>query len=212
MSAASSHLALPLQMKVFRWFLVILLIGLGLAFYWFISNSRARTQTPEYVVIRKDGPVEIRDYPDLRLVTAPMQTKDMNGPFGMLFRYITGSNGDSTKIAMTTPVLIDNTPGEKTMSFILPEETVKTGVPTPTGDGVRLNHIPAARFAALRFQGSRSSETETKALETLRGWLASQKLTSQGEPLFAYYDPPWTPVPMRRNEVFLRLKALPERP
>ncbi|MEZ5430695.1 MAG: heme-binding protein [Verrucomicrobiales bacterium] len=98
------------------------------------------------------------------------------------------------------------------MSFILPEETVQTGVPTPTGDGVRLNHIPAARFAALRFEGSRSSETETKALETLRGWLADQKLASQGEPLFAYYDPPWTPVPMRRNEVFLRLKALPEKP
>ena len=38
-----------------------------------------------------------------------------------------------------------------------------------------------------------------------RAWLTAQKLTSVGEPFFAYYDPPWTLIPFRRNEVLLRL-------
>ena len=51
--------------------------------------------------------------------------------------------------------------------------------------------------------GSRTEENEHAALEKLRAWLATQNLTPRGEPLFAYYDPPWTPVFLRRNEVLI---------
>ena len=36
---------------------------------------------------------------------------------------------------------------------------------------------------------------------TLRAWLASRNITILGAPTYAYYNDPFTPGPLRRNEV-----------
>jgi hypothetical protein len=66
--------------------------------------------------------------------------------------------------------------------------------------------LPASRYAELSFKGGRSAENEAKAIASLREWLAAKKFKSMGEPLFAYYDPPWTPIPLRRNEVMIPIE------
>ena len=182
-----------------------LAIPLVLATFWLVSTSRASTETAEYKVIRKDGDVEIRDYPALIVATAPMDDGEMNGSFGKLFRFITGTNAQSEKIAMTTPVLIETTKDKRTMSFVMPKKTVEKGVAKPSGESVSLGRVDAARFAVLRFGGGRTAENEEKAIGKLKAWLEAGKLVAKGEPIFAYYDPPWTPVFMRRNEVMLRI-------
>ena len=151
--------------------------------------------------------MEIRDYPALSVATVPMEGGNMNGGFGKLFRFISGSNAGSEKIAMTTPVLIDTAPENRTMSFIMPGKTVENGVPNPAGEDVTLGKVKAARFAVRRFGGGRTAENETGAVAKLRAWLGGQKIAGQGEPIFAYYDPPWTPLFLRRNEVLLRIEA-----
>jgi len=183
-----------------------LLLPIALVAFWFASNSRAATETPEYKVVRADGKIEIRDYPALTVATTPMSADGMNGGFGQLFRFITGSNESKEKIEMTAPVLIDNTTEKKTMSFIMPQATVNKGVPKPAGNAVSLSNRPATRFAVLRFPGGRNAENEKNAIAALRAWMTAQKLTVKGEPLFAYYDPPWTLIPFRRNEVMMRIE------
>lgn len=184
----------------------LLLFPIALAAFWFASNSRAATETPEYKVVRADGKIEIRDYPALTVATTPMSVDGMNGGFGQLFRFITGSNESKEKIEMTAPVLIDNTTEKKTMSFIMPQATVSKGVPKPAGNAVSLSNRPATRFVVLRFPGGRNAENEKNAIAALRAWMTAQKLTGKGEPLFAYYDPPWTLIPFRRNEVMIRIE------
>ena len=184
----------------------LLLLPIALVAFWFASNSRAATETPEYKVVRADGKIEIRDYPALTMATTPMSADGMNGGFGQLFRFITGSNEAKEKIEMTAPVLINNTTEKKTMSFIMPQATVSKGVPKPAGDAVSLSSMPATRFVVLRFSGGRNAENEKNAIAALRAWMTAQKLTGKGEPLFAYYDPPWTLIPFRRNEVMIRIE------
>lgn len=190
-----------------RMTLYLIMIPVVLTALWFVSNTRASTETPEYKVIRTDGKVEIRDYPSLTVATTQMAGDGMNGGFRQLFRFITGSNEAKEKIEMTSPVLITNATGKKAMSFVMPAKTVAKGVPKPTGETVKLNRLDAARFAVLRFSGRRSAGNEEKAIATLKAWMQAQKLTGQEEPMFAYYDPPWTPTPMRRNEVMIRIEA-----
>ena len=36
--------------------------------------------------------------------------------------------------------------------------------------------------------------------------METQRLKGKGVPLLAYYDPPWTPVFLRRNEVLIRIE------
>lgn len=183
----------------------ILLVVLSGAGFWLVNNSRVSIETPEYKVIRTDGKFEIRDYPALALVSTSMEDGNMDGSFMRLFRFITGKNENAEKIEMTAPVLIDSTTEKQTMSFIMPKKTVEKGVPKPSGEQVGLGKIEAARFAVFRFDGGRSAENEKNATEKLNEWVAARKLTPKGLPMFAYYDPPWTPVFMRRNEVMIRI-------
>ena len=182
----------------------LLITALGAA-GWLVGNSRAATETPKYESVKIDGKIEIRDYPELMVATAAMKANKDNS-FMTLFRFITGANEGQQKIEMTTPVLMASEKDKRTMSFIVPKATVEKGIPKPTGESVTLGKIEASRFVALRFAGRGSPETEAKAVEKLRAWMGEQKLAAKGDPVFAYYDPPWTPVFMRRNEVMLRIE------
>ena len=185
--------------------LFVIALPIALAAFWLVSNSRAATETPDYKVIRTDEKFELRDYPALTIATTPMNDDGMNGGFGQLFRFITGTNEGAEKIAMTSPVLIATAREKKTMSFIMPKKTVEKGVPKPAGETVTLGKVDAARFAVLRFSGGRTAENEKAAIEKLTAWLEAQKIPGKGDPMFAYYDPPWTPAFMRRNEVMIRI-------
>jgi len=183
----------------------ILILLLGVAGFWLVSNSRAATETPEYKIVRTDGKFEIRDYPALEFAGTSMEGSDMDGSFMRLFRFITGKNEGAREIAMTAPVLINSTAANRTMSFIMPKRAVEQGVPKPSDEKVSLGKIEPARFAVFRFDGNRTAENEEKAASKLKAWLEAEKLTAKGAPMFAYYDPPWTPIFLRRNEVFIRI-------
>ena len=185
--------------------ILAIILPIAAAAFWLVSTSRAATETPDYQVVRTDGKIETRDYPALTVATTSMDGAEMNRGFGQLFRFITGSNEGAEKIEMTSPVLIDTAKDRKTMSFIMPIMTVKKGVPKPVGEGVTLGQVEAARFAVLRFGGGRTAENEKAAIEKLTAWLDGQKVVGKGDPLFAYYDPPWTPAFLRRNEVMIRI-------
>lgn len=190
-------------MKRMLWILLCLLL-VGCSVFAF-KNSRASTETPDYRVTRTDGAFELRVYPVLRLAKTGMAS-DMDGSFMRLFGYITGKNERSESIAMTTPVIIDRKTGEGSMSFIVPKATLDKGVPQPKSEQVRIDDLAAGTFAVHRFKGTSRGKDEKAALEALKAWCQAQKIEVQGEPLFAYYDPPWTPAFMCRNEVLLRVK------
>ena len=193
-----------ISMKLLLTFTALLAVGLLVAA---CATSRTAYESARYTVKRTAGKVEIRDYPELNVAsTASVSEKDRDGKFMRLFGYISGKNERSEKISMTTPVFMAREGTEETMSFVVPDKVAASGAPAPASGDVKLETISAGRFAVLRFTGGQSSAREQAALTELRAWLAAEKLTTAGEPVFAYFDPPWTPGPMRRNEVMLRLK------
>ncbi len=165
---------------------------------------RAGYETAPYQVIRSDGKFELRDYPALVVAETPMHGADNS--FMRLFHFIGGENAAKQKIAMTTPVFMNDTAGTNaTMAFVMPAKSGLNDLPQPTEPGVVLRQIPAGQFAVLRFSGGRNASNATNALARLTVWLAQQKIAATGEPVFAYFDPPWTPSFLRRNEVMLRV-------
>jgi len=186
----------------------------GVVLWFTVANSRAVTETPKYTVVEKDGDFELRDYPRLGLVTTGMSADDsgMDGAFGRLFRFISGSNAGEQKIAMTTPVLVEGVRGEEgKMSFIVPA-AVAGEPPRPKDAKVRLGAQAGGRFAVLRFRGGRTAEVERAAMGALRAEVARRQIATEGDPFFAFYDPPWTPTFLRRNEVMLRVADVAQRP
>ena len=177
-------------------------ILLAIAIVWLIRNSRAFTETAPFKRVRTDGAFELRDYPALTLATTPRGDARGSKAFGQLFGFITGKNAKSEKIPMTTPVLINPASGKPTMSFVMPQSIVQKGVPQPNGE-VSLRAMEPGRYAVLRFKGNGDDKNQEAAAEALRAWLRGQNIAAESEPVFAYYDPPWTPVFLRRNEVMM---------
>ena len=172
------------------------------------KTSRAGYESAPYTTVRKDGRFEIREYPALTLVETPMpgrSEKSSNGSFGRLFRFISGGNDRKEKIAMTTPVFMAGEAEGATMAFVLPANTKPDGAPKPSDENLKIREVPAGKFAVLRFDGSRSEKKEAAAAETLKVWITKQGLQSEGGPVFGYFDPPWTPAFLLRNEVMFRL-------
>jgi DNA gyrase inhibitor GyrI len=172
------------------------------------ESSRAKYESAPFASAEKDGAFEIRDYPELTVVRTSGKGSDANGAFMRLFRYIEGNNASKSKISMTTPVFMDRADGEAKetdMSFVVPKAVAATGAPAPSAPQVSLSKRAAGRFAVMRFSGYRSAKGEEAALVKLRAWMKSKGLKEAGKPSFAYFDPPWTLGPFRRNEVLIRI-------
>ena len=164
-------------------------------------TSRAGYETARYKVIRTEGECEIREYPELKIATTERGTD--NASFMRLFRYIDGGNVAKEKIAMTTPVFMV----DAKIAFVVPEKHMGTA-PVPASDQVKVDTMKPQRVAVYRFSGSRTQAIEPQALAKLKTWMQLNKLQEAGTPFSAYYDPPWTPGFLRRNEVLIPIPPL----
>ena len=182
---------------------LLLVAGVSLAL-WGCKTSRSGYESAPYSVALKDGDYEVRDYPELTIVETSMAGANAgeNSGFRKLFGYITGKNQNQESIAMTTPVFISD--DRRKMAFVLPAKSSSGQISAPLDPSLSIKKIPAGRFAVLRFSGGRSSTRETQSLSLLRTWIAKKGLTAAGSPIYGYFDPPWTPGFLRRNEVMLR--------
>lgn len=167
-------------------------------------------EEPAFESLRKEGNFEVRKYAAIPVVSAPMEDMGKRDEsFRTLFRYISGANADKTKIAMTSPVFMENAATEDKpgrMSFMIPAKVSEKGAPAPTAEEVAVSEISRGTFAVLRFKGWKDEVKREQAKDDLTKLLSETTLKPVGKPFFAFYDPPWTPEPLRRNEVWQRIK------
>lgn len=182
-----------------------------------VVGIRATYEEPRYAVVeRLDRGVEIRAY-EARVAVETEAGGERDGEaFGRLFRYITGANAGSDRVAMTTPaetkgqLIAMTVPVERgaggAMRFYLPRKVAVAGAPEPSEAGVRLVRVPPERLAVLRFSGSAPPEERRKRADTLVHVLDAAGKQPMGAPFFMGYDPPFSVPFLRRNEVAVRLR------
>jgi hypothetical protein len=180
--------------------------AIGAAVYWLATRSRAAVEKVTYSVKRRDGRFEVREYPPLTVASARVREGGRERAFRRLFAFIDRGNTGREKIAMTAPVLIERDGEESRMSFVMPGETRTRSVPAPTDYAVSLGDRPPERVAVYRFPGRPTEDNERRGLGELREWMQARGLEAVGRPIVAYYDAPWLPPPLRRNEVMLRIR------
>lgn len=86
--------------------------------------------------------------------------------------------------------------------FLMPAGRTRADLPPPAG-AVRLVDLPPQRMAAIRFSGAWSDAAFAEAEARLADWIAAEGLTPSGPPTYAYYNDPFTPSFLRRNEVMI---------
>jgi hypothetical protein len=166
--------------------------------------SRSGYEEAPHKVLVKNGNIELRSYSELQLVETSMNPQGEGG-FMRLFTYIDRGNSRSQKIAMTTPVYIQKKNNAKTMAFVLPASMHKDEVPAPTGINVKTGTRPSGAYAVYRYSGKRIDGGSKDAKRSLNEWIVKKGYRSLSEPINAYYDTPWTPPFLRRNELMIQV-------
>lgn len=184
----------------------LVLIAAASIALWLLGKSATRHgyETASYEVLHQDGDFEVRRYAAHTLVETPVRAdEDDRGGFRRLFGYITGDNARSEKISMTTPVFMAE-PAEArsgVMAFVIPDSVADADLPGPRSNQVALRRVEPCRVASLRFYGYRDAARIGDAEARLRARMHQQAMTPAGQPRLAFYDPPWTPGFLRRNEI-----------
>jgi len=183
-------------------------------------------ENADYTVIEVHGDIEIRLYAPQILAETTVES-DFDGAgsqaFQRLFKYISGANRAQSKIAMTAPVSQEASPQKISMtapvvqegdgrtwriSFLVPSSFTPDTVPEPVDPRVRLREVPERTVAALRFSGTWGEKRFRDHESKLRALLVEQGFEAEGEPIFARYNPPFTPWFMRRNEVLIPVRPI----
>lgn len=76
-------------------------------------------------------------------------------------------------------------------------------MPKPTHPKVIIREIPPKKVAVIKFSGFFNEVNLADKTAELKAWLAQKSLTSQSQPGSAGYNPPWTLLFLRRNEIHI---------
>ena len=187
------------------WVALVLMLAIGSGLFWYARATAV--ETPAYSVEIADGAIELRRYPPMiaaEVTRSGDRQAAVRAGFSPLARYIFGRDRDGEKIAMTAPVTQTPAAGDWTVRFLMPAGWTLDTLPDPAGD-VLLVELPAQRMAAIRFSGRWTDARFAEHEARLRDWLAARNISPAGPPVYAYYDDPFTPAFLRRNEVLLPL-------
>jgi len=185
-----------------------------------VMKAMAIEEAP-YKVLKSSGSFELREYaPHILAETVVEGDLESAGStaFMRLFRYISGENRSRGKIAMTAPVSQEQAgekipmtapvgqqrAGEKwAVSFTMPAGYTLGTLPVPDDPAIALRQVPPRRMAAVRYSGFWSESNYLQHRGELESWIRESSLTVAGEPVWARYNPPFTPWFMRRNEILI---------
>ena len=181
-----------------------------------------------YTVEKTDGDFQLRLYaPQVVaevLVEGTLEEAG-NTAFRPLFKYISGANraqgkiamtapvgqqAEGQKIAMTAPVGQEAVSNRWAITFMMPSNSTLETLPAPTDKRVSLRTVPARRIAAVRYSGTWSRTRYERNLARLQEWMKTNGLAASGEPVWARYNPPFTPWFLRRNEILVPVGTVSE--
>ncbi len=185
-------------------------LWMAVGFIMFISVNTMAVEERPYTVMDKDDAIEIRDY--TRVITADVVTTGERGEaatkaFRILVEFIKGSNDTNLQIPMTAPVsqtAIDE--NQWNVSFYMPSDMSKNRMPRPVDNRITITEVKGAQMAVIRFSGTAHQENLDRHERQLRDFLKTNKYDIVDKVIYAFYNPPYIPWFLRRNEILIEVK------
>jgi effector-binding domain-containing protein len=193
-----------MKMAIVLTVIVVMLMAL-IWWQWYAYN----TPEPAYRIIKSDNKIEIREYPEL--IVAEVNVKgeryqSINDGFRLLANYIFGNNKSNQTIAMTAPVQQQEIKEGWVVRFIMPPEFTLSSLPQPNNHAVSFSLIKSKKYIVIRFSGFNSDNNIQSHTKMLLNYIQKNNLKTIGEPIMAFYNPPWILPFLRRNEIIIELQ------
>lgn len=192
-----------------------------------------------YTTLMRDEHIELRHYQPTIVAQVMVEgafEEAGNKAFRTLADFIFGANvkpsGDghediamtapviveSANIGMTAPVLVEpmnvralnQTKQQWAVQFLMPKQYTLDTLPRPTNPAISIRQLPAVYTVSSQFSGVVDSADFAKHQRQLKKYADDQKWQLVGVPRMAYYNSPFMPWFLRRNEVIWRVQLSPQ--
>lgn len=212
-------------MKIKKSYILYGILILSLVLLAMSGTIMSQVSEPKFKVIESRENIEIREYAPLLVAEVRVEgerKEAISKGFRMLADYIFGNNAPRQKISMTVPVTqqqrekiamtapviqqASDHNGHWKVRFVMPAEYTLETLPHPNNSEIEVVSVPAKSYAVIRFSGLASQESLQRYLGELFKYAKETNLKTLGEPIFAFYNPPWTLPFLRRNEVMMEVK------
>ncbi len=206
-----------------KWMITGAILSVFLIGSAMIGPIMSDVERPKYDVTSSSGNIEVREYAPMvvaEVAVSGVRKEAINAGFRILADYIFGNNiakqdiamtapvqqQESTEIAMTAPVQQESSGDDWRVSFVMPSEYNIETLPEPVNDRVTLKEITAKKYVVITFSGTNSDSNMAEHEKELMEYVEANNLSVVGPMKYAFYNPPWTLPPMRRNEVMIEIE------
>lgn len=163
-------------------------------------------ETPDYELIQKEEPFELRKYPSFYLVEYDNDADpEIDDGFNTLFSYIGNNNEDHRKIKMTIPVIEEMEQNKKKMAFVVPKELGEK-IPKPKDSHLSVIEFEAGFYAVIIYSGKSTTLIEHEQADKLHRWIEKNEWLVQSNDKLALYNAPFIPGIFRRNEIMVKIQ------
>jgi hypothetical protein len=207
-------------MKKSMFWIMIATIAIIAFIAWGTITSNVE-QAP-YTIVESHDSIEIRQYAPIIVAQVEIsgeRQEAINQGFKILANYIFGENTASEKVAMTAPVIQEKSmkiamtapvtqraeSNHWKINFVMPSTYTIEKLPRPKNALIQLKNISDKKFAVIRFSGTANEESLQKHTGALKDFIKQHNLKSDLSPTYAFFNPPWTLPPLRRNEIMMEL-------
>lgn len=169
-------------------------------------NDR-NTEKPDYDLLVEEGPFAVRAYPAMIVAEteqAGQRETALGNGFRILADYLFARSRPGEKLSMTAPVMqLSGTEEDSWLTrFVMPKDMAKADLPEPPA-GVALRELAPRKVAVIRFSGTVDPATLAAKETALNEWLVGRGLEPAGPAEYAFYNSPFIPGVLRRNEVLI---------
>lgn len=215
-------------------YLSVIVVILVVLVIWSVGSYVAvrGIEKPQYTVVEQREGYEIRRYETYivaEVLVDGQYQEALNEGFMKVADYIFGNNTKRTDIAMTAPVLSEESqleyqsekiamtspvlsePTEEgqqfSVAFIMPSKYSMTTLPEPNNDQINIREVSEQTVAVLKFSWYATDSRIQKKQQQLMDQLKADGIEMLSLPRVAQYNPPLSAPWMRTNEIQIRIKS-----
>jgi effector-binding domain-containing protein len=187
-----------------------------------VWQSMDRAPEPPFTMITTQKNISIRQYPPLAVAQIEVEGNRetaVDTGFRLLADYIFGQNVEGKKMEMIAPVIEQGIPSHPSVyaqehkldankwliQFFMPINQPIESLPKPINEAIKLTTLPAKKLIVIRFSGRGDQSSLLHQLNELDQFIAENDVKVKGEPMLAFYNPPWTIPFFKRNEIMYEM-------
>jgi hypothetical protein len=183
--------------------LIIIITTILFIMYSFVNSSN-NIEQEQYVILKKIGNIEIRQYRESVNASYYSEEKaQRNNYFRNLAGYIFGDNDANINIDMTSPVTM-KLYGNREMIFRMPKNYTIDNLPKANNPKINFLTINPCTKAAIQYSGYSNEDIEENKIQELKNILETENIKHNNKFELLVYNSPFK-ILNRRNEITINI-------